>query len=103
MPTKLFGVVLAACVALAGTANAADQKDAITPDEATAKQAYSLGVQAYIWGYPMVVMQRSRDAMTKGGDAPVTPDQFNKSSLLFAPVNQVANAWGILGAGRQGW
>ena len=36
---------------------------------AKAKQAYALGVQAYIWGYPMVVMQKSRDAMTKGGDA----------------------------------
>jgi hypothetical protein len=54
-------------------------------------------VLAYIWGYPMVVMQRSRDAMTKGGDAPVTPEQFNKTGQLFAPVNQVANAWGMLG------
>jgi hypothetical protein len=41
--------------------------------------------------------QRSRDAMTKGGDAPVTPDQFNQSGKLFAPVNQVASAWGMLG------
>ncbi len=45
----------------------------------------------------MVVMQKSRDAMTKGGDVPVTPDQFNKSGVVFAPVNQVANAWGMLG------
>ena len=72
-------------------------QDSLTPDEAKAKQAYALGVQAYIWGYPMVVMQRSRDAMTKGGDAPVTPEQFNKSGLLFAPVNQIATAWGMLG------
>ncbi len=70
---------------------------ALKPDEAKAKQAYSLGVQAYIWGFPMVVMQRSRDAMTKGGDAPVTPEQFKKSGKLFAPVNQVANAWEMLG------
>ena len=69
-------------------------KPALMPDDAKAKQAYAIGVQAYIWGYPMVVMQKSRDAMTKGGDAPVTPEQFNKSGLLFAPVNQVANAWG---------
>ena len=72
-------------------------KSTMSPDEAKAKQAYALGVQAYIWGYPMVVMQRSRDAMTKGGESPVTPDQFNKSGLLFAPVNQVATAWGMLG------
>jgi DNA sulfur modification protein DndE len=97
MPATLLGAVLAACVALAGTAIATDKKDTLTPDEAKAKQAYSLGVQAYIWGYPMVVMQKSRDAMTKGGDAPVTPDVFKKSGLLFAPVNQVANAWGMLG------
>jgi len=77
--------------------SAQDKKIALTPDEAEAKQAYALGVQAYIWGYPMVVMQKSRDAITKGGDAPVTPEQFNKSGLLFAPVNQVANAWGMLG------
>jgi len=75
----------------------ASAQDKLTPDEAKAKQAYAIGVQAYIWGYPMVVMQKSRDAMTKGGDAPVTPEQFNKSGLLFAPVNQVANAWGMLG------
>jgi len=61
------------------------------------EQAYTLGVLAYVWGYPMVVMQRSRDAMTKGGDAPVTAEQFDKTGLLFAPVNQVANAWGMLG------
>jgi hypothetical protein len=82
---------------LTATASAQEQTDTMTPDEAKAKQAYALGVQAYIWGYPMVVMQKSRDAMTKGGDAPVTPEQFNKSGLLFAPVNQVANAWGMLG------
>ena len=82
---------------LSATAIAAEKKAALAPDEAKAKQAYALGVQAYIWGYPMVVMQKSRDAMTKGGDAPVTPDQFNKSGKLFAPVNQVANAWGMLG------
>ena len=29
------------------------------------QQAYAIGVTAYIWGYPMVIMQRSRDAMTK--------------------------------------
>ena len=82
---------------LTATAIAAEKKAALTPDEAKAKQAYALGVQAYIWGYPMVVMQKSRDAMTKGGDAPVTPEQFNKTGKLFAPVNQVANAWGMLG------
>ena len=81
-----------------GIATAAQQDKAVlTADEAKAKQAYALGVQAYIWGYPMVVMQKSRDAMTKGGDAPVTPAQFNKTGKLFAPVNQVANAWGMLG------
>jgi len=72
-------------------------QDNLTPEEAKAKQAYAIGAQAYIWGYPMVVMQRSRDAMTKGGDAPVTPEQFNKTGKLFAPVNQIANAWGMLG------
>ena len=82
---------------LTATAIAAEKKAALTPDEAKAKQAYALGIQAYIWGYPMVVMQKSRDAMTKGGDAPVTPEQFNKTGKLFAPVNQVANAWGMLG------
>ena len=88
-----FGLILC----LAATASAQNDKSSLSPDEAKAKQAYAIGVQAYIWGYPMVVMQRSRDAMTKGGDAPVTPEQFNKSGLLFAPVNQVANAWGMLG------
>ena len=87
-----------AVLALGLTATVSAQTDkGLSPDEAKAKQAYAIGVQAYIWGYPMVVMQKSRDAMTKGGDSPVTPDQFNKSGLLFAPVNQVANAWGMLG------
>jgi hypothetical protein len=72
-------------------------QDKLTADEAKAKQAYALGVQAYIWGYPMVIGQKSRDAMTKGGDKPVTPEEFNKSGKLFAPVNQLANAWGVLG------
>jgi hypothetical protein len=96
---RIAGVALLTALMLGLTATASAQKGkaALTPDEARAQQAYALGVQAYIWGYPMVVMQRSRDAMTKGGDAPVTPEQFNESGLLFAPVNQVANAWGMLG------
>ena len=92
------GVGLLAVLVLGLTATASAQVDkGLPPDEAKTKQAYALGVQAYIWGYPMVVMQKSRDAMTKGGDSPVTADQFNKAGLLFAPVNQVANAWGMLG------
>jgi hypothetical protein len=90
-------LLIALMLGLATTASAQKDKPTLSPDDAKAQQAYVLGVQAYIWGYPMVVMQRSRDAMTKGGDAPVTPDVFNKSGLLFAPVNQVANAWGMLG------
>jgi hypothetical protein len=98
-PTRILAMMLCT-VALQGcaaTASAQGSTSPMTPDAAQSKQAYALGVQAYIWGYPMVVMQKSRDAMTKGGDAPVTPDVFNKSGKLFAPVNQVANAWGMLG------
>jgi hypothetical protein len=95
MSAALFGVVL--ILGLATAVTAADKKHTMAADDAKAKQAYSLGVQAYIWGYPMVVAQQSRDAMTKGGDAPVTPDEFNKTGKLFAPVNQMANAWGVLG------
>jgi len=78
-------------------ANAQDKPSTLSPDEANAKQAYAIGVQAYIWGYPMVVMQKSRDAMTRAGDAPGTAEQFKKTGKFFAPVNQVANAWGMLG------
>jgi hypothetical protein len=86
------------CSMLFTTATSASEKeDALKSDEAKAKQAYAIGVAAYIWGYPMVVAQKSRDAMTKGGDAPVTPEVFNKTGKLFAPVNQMANAWGVLG------
>jgi hypothetical protein len=95
MSAALLGVVL--ILGLATAVTAADKKDTMAADDAKAKQAYSLGVQAYIWGYPMVVGQKSRDAMTKGGDAPVTPEQFKKTGNLFAPVNQVANAWSMLG------
>jgi hypothetical protein len=82
---------------LLGLSAPTSAQDTMTPDEAKAKQAHALGTTAYVWGYPMVVMQRSRDAMTKGGDSPPTPTQFNESGLLFAPVNQVANAWSMLG------
>jgi len=34
------------------TVNAQDE----TPEDVRAKQAYALGVTAYVWGYPMVVM-----------------------------------------------
>lgn len=87
----------AVMLGLTTTAMAAEENASLTPDEAKAKQAYALGVQAYIWGYPMVVMQKSRDAMTLAGDAPVTPEQFNKTGQFFAPVNQVGSAWGMLG------
>jgi hypothetical protein len=95
---QLLAVLCSALMlGLSGTVNAAENKSALTSDEAIAKQAYALGVQAYIWGYPMVVMQKSRDAMTRAGDAPVTPEQFSKTGQFFAPVNQVGSAWGMLG------
>jgi hypothetical protein len=94
---KAISLFLLCSMLFASGAFGAEKKAAMTPDEATAKQAYSIGIAAYIWGYPMVVSQKSRDAMTKGGDAPVTPEVFNKSGKLFAPVNQMANAWGVLG------
>ena len=78
-------LLIALMLGMATTASAQKDKPALSPDEAKANQAYALGVQAYIWGYPMVVMQKSRDAMTRGGEQPVTPDQFNNSGLLFAP------------------
>ncbi len=93
------GVLSVAVLVLVSAASPSvrGEENTSTPEDAQAKQAYALGVQAYLWGYPMVVMQKSCDAMTKGGDVPVTPEQFKKSGLLFAPVNQVANAWGMLG------
>jgi len=96
-PTTLASLFLLCSMLFTTVIFATEKEGALTPDEAKAKQAYALGVQAYIWGYPMVVGQKSRDAMTKGGDAPVTPEVFNKSGKLFAPVNQMANAWGVLG------
>jgi hypothetical protein len=91
-------LMVALALGLNATASAQQGKASLTPDKAKAKQAYALGVQAYIWGYPMVIMKtRTRDLMTKGGDAPVTPEQFNKTGKLFAPVNQIANAWGMMG------
>lgn len=75
------------------TANAQDE----TPEDVKAKQAYALGVTAYVWGYPMVVMQKTKNMMTLVGDAPVTPEGFDKSGLVYAPVNQVANGWNMMG------
>ena len=88
-----MGVVLTLMLVVTGLL----AQDASTFEQDRAKQAHALGVQTYIWGYPVVVMQKSRDAMTKGGDAPVTPEVFDSTGKLFAPVNQVANAWGMLG------
>jgi hypothetical protein len=85
----LFTAVLFICAPI----NAQDS----TAEDAKAKQAYALGITAYIYGYPLVIGQRSRDAMTLAGDAPVTQEVFNKSGALYAPGNQVANAWSMLG------
>jgi hypothetical protein len=97
MIPKVLLVGLALCCGCATAAVPKAAPAAMAPDDAVAQQAYALGVSAYIWGYPMVVMQKSRDAMTTGGDAPVTPAVFSSSGKLFAPVNQVASAWGMLG------
>jgi len=47
-------MILLACSALMSlsvtTTFAQDKKSTLSPDEAMAKQAYALGVQAYIWG-----------------------------------------------------
>jgi len=95
-PKRTVGALFMAALLLVLTVPAYAQ-DTTTPGDAKSKQAYAFGVSAYLWGYPMVVMQKSRDAMTKAGDAPVTPEQFEKTGQFFAPVNQVGSAWGMLG------
>ena len=42
----------AMALAIAGSSFAADDQKAISPDEAKSKQAYALGVTAYIWAIP---------------------------------------------------
>ena len=88
-----FTLVLSTLVMFTSSASA---QQTLTPDQAKAKQAYALGVQAYIWGYPMVVMEKSRVAMTSSDHA-VTPEEFAKTGKIIGPVNQVANAWEMLG------
>ncbi len=89
-------LLIALMLGLTTTASAQKAKPTLTPDQAKARQAYALGVQAYLWGYPMVVMQKSREAMTSS-DHPVTPEEFAKTGKIVGPVNQVANAWEMLG------
>jgi len=80
---RMVGKVFMAALLLVLTVPAYAQ-DTTTPGDAKSKQAYAFGVSAYLWGYPMVVMQKSRDAMTKAGDAPVTPEQFEKTAPRFS-------------------
>jgi hypothetical protein len=91
---KKFFTLIFSMLMISATIHA---QNASSSNDIKAKQAYALGITAYLWGSPMVTMQNSRDAMTRAGDAPVTPEVFNKSGLLYAPVNQIANAWGMLG------
>jgi hypothetical protein len=85
------GIVLAiAAVTTSAVAQAQDvPKDVgaakVLPAETYAAKeeaAYAIGMQAYIWGYPLVEMYRVRDASTLGPD----PAGVN------APINQFGHA-----------
>jgi hypothetical protein len=71
-------VVAAASVLLVSPCWGAEGDANTDTEKAKEDLAYSLGVQAYIWGYPIWMNQRSRDALTsvetvaqEGGKAPV--------------------------------
>jgi hypothetical protein len=49
---------------------------------ATEQAAYSIGMLAYIWGYPLVEMYRLRDAITSGADP----------AGVIAPLNEFGDA-----------
>ena len=89
LSVKFLAVALLSLMTFAPVVSAQDK---LTPDEVKAQQAYAIGVQAYIWGFPMVKMQGARDMMTTNISAPVTPEEFKKTGKFFAPVNQVASA-----------
>jgi hypothetical protein len=85
------GIVLAIAAAIASTVAPAQDvpKDAsaakaLPAETYAAKEeaAYAVGMQAYIWGYPLVEMYRVRDASTLGPD----PAGVN------APINQFGHA-----------
>ena len=62
------------------TKQAAPSKPA-APDQAKAKEAFDLGVEAYIYGYPLVTMEMTRRVMTN----------VAKPSGQHAPMGQFAN------------
>jgi hypothetical protein len=78
----LFGLILATMlVTLPGLAQQTAPPSAPTPEQAKEKEALDLGVEAYIYGYPLVTMEMTRRVMTN----------VAKAGEKHAPMGQLAN------------
>jgi hypothetical protein len=53
--TSLLGLLFLFAISISSNAQ---NTNTLTTEQAKAKQAYALGATAYIWGYPVVVMQK---------------------------------------------
>lgn len=82
--TKIFVCTCLAAGLLAGPA-AAEGK--LTPEQVREQQAFAIGTQAYVWGYPLIVTEKTRQKLTSVSEA-----QTQK-----APTNQLAKAKQLLG------
>ena len=89
---RVASVALGFCV----VATPALSQTSLAQTDDSAKQAYDLGLKAFVWGYPAVRMEKTRELMTRVPVA-VSPTLYKITNLVFAPVNQVANTWKPLG------
>ncbi|MGO8762322.1 MAG: hypothetical protein ACLQUS_10070, partial [Desulfobaccales bacterium] len=68
--------------AVPGLAQQAEKPGAPGPDQAKEQEAFDLGVEAYIYGYPLVTVEMTRRVTTN----------VAKPEGLHGPMGQFANA-----------
>ena len=74
--TLLGFIMITMLAALPALAQQAEKPVAPAPDQAKEQEAFDLGVEAYIYGYPLVTMEMTRRVMTnvaepEGNHAPM--------------------------------
>lgn len=59
-----------------------------SPEQVKEQQAFAIGTQAYVWGYPIAVAEKTRRALTSVAVAQkqkAPTNQFAKARTLYGP------------------
>ena len=86
--TFAVALIVSVAIPLSNAHSQQQGQETLTPEEVKEQQAFAIGTQAYVWGYPLIVAEgtrRSITSVTKAQEQKAPTNRFAKARTLYGP------------------